>query len=95
MTWLVAHDAEFEKDIEGIDVDVTVSHALLSDESAERSQKLFGVLCSYLRGRPLLIVRGQEKERNGLEGFRLLKREMEPKERARSAIAHVEQHSLQ
>eukprot|EP00439_Symbiodinium_sp_Y106_P015244 s7793_g2.t1 len=84
MTWLVAHDAEFEKDIEGIDVDVTVSHALLSDESAERSQKLFGVLCSYLRGRPLLIVRGQEKERNGLEGFRLLKREMEPKERARS-----------
>ncbi|CAE7948885.1 unnamed protein product [Symbiodinium sp. KB8] len=83
-TWLIAHDDEYEGDLEAIDVDVAVDHALLDGPAVARSQKLFGVLCNVLRNRPLLIVRAQEKEKNGFECIRLLRREMEPKERSRS-----------
>ena len=83
-TWLIAHDEEYESDLDSIDVDVAVDHALLDGPAVARSQKLFGVLCNVLRNRPLLIVRAQEKEKNGFECIRLLCREMEPKERSRS-----------
>ncbi|CAE7826846.1 unnamed protein product, partial [Symbiodinium necroappetens] len=83
-TWLIAHDEEYEADLEAIDVDVAVDHALLDGPAVARSQKLFGVRCNVLRNRPLLIVRAQEKEKNGFECIRLLRREMEPKERSRS-----------
>ena len=54
----------------------------------ERSVKLFTLLTSMVRGRPLLIIRSQERSRNGYEALRLLRKEMEPKERVRSlAIA--------
>ncbi|CAE7252941.1 unnamed protein product, partial [Symbiodinium necroappetens] len=89
-TWLIAHDEEYEADLESIDVDVAVDHALLDGPAVARSQKLFGVLCNVLRNRPLLIVRAQEKEKNGFECIRLLRREMEPKERSR-ALAIVRQ----
>ena len=42
------------------------------------------MLCNVLRNRSLLIVRAQEKEKNGFECIRLLRWEMEPKERSRS-----------
>ena len=83
-TWLASHDAKFEEDLGGLEDDVEQDHALLSDAAVHRSQKLFGVLCSYIRGRPLLLVKSQESTKNGLEAIRLLKREMEPRERARA-----------
>ncbi|CAE7941469.1 unnamed protein product, partial [Symbiodinium necroappetens] len=83
-TWLASHDSKFEEDIGGIEVDVEQDHAFLDAEATMRSQKLFGVLCSYVRGRPLLLVKSQESTKNGLEAIRLLKREMEPRERARA-----------
>ncbi|CAE7337252.1 unnamed protein product [Symbiodinium sp. CCMP2592] len=89
-TWLAAHDERFENDIEGLDDDKEVDHALIDDDQVRRSQKLFGVLCSLLRNRPLLLVRGFEKDRNGLEALRTLRKEMEPKERSRS-LAIVKQ----
>ena len=52
-----------------------------------RSQKLFGLLCGLLNGRPLLLVRGAESSKNGLEAARILGGAMEPKEKARSMSA--------
>ena len=83
-TWLASHDAKFEEDLSSVEADVEQDHALMSDAAVHRSQKLFGVLCSYIRGRPLLLVKSQEATKNGLESIRLLRREMEPRERARA-----------
>ena len=82
-TWLAAHDSAYETELNAIDVDVAIEHFDMVDE-VQRSQKLYGVLCSVLRNRPLLLIRGLEKEKAGYEAVRLLKREMEPRERARS-----------
>ena len=49
----------------------------------QRLQKLYGILVSLLRGRPLLLVKQMEKERGGLDAMRIL-RKMDPRERARS-----------
>ncbi|CAE7386054.1 GIP, partial [Symbiodinium microadriaticum] len=84
LTWVAAHDARFSEDLAAIDVDVPEDHALMDPAKAQRSQKLYAILVSLLRGRPLLLVKGLEKERAGLEAMRVLRREMEPKERARS-----------
>ena len=43
-----------------------------------------------MKGRPLLLIRSLEKDKAGYEAIRVLKREMEPKERARS-LAIVKQ----
>eukprot|EP00439_Symbiodinium_sp_Y106_P077691 s2610_g16.t1 len=82
--YLSAHDAEFEEDLKNIDLETPVDHAILPDSMVQRSTKLYGLLCSLLKGRPLLIVRGVEASKSGYEAVRLLKREMEPKEKARS-----------
>ena len=84
LTWVAAHDAKFSADLAAIDIDVPEDHALMEPAKAQRSQKLYAILVSLLRGRPLLLVKGLEKERAGLEAMRVLRKEMEPKERARS-----------
>ena len=91
-TWLVANDSGYEEDLRTLDLDSKVDHDLLDEDQVLRSQKLYGVLCSLLKNRPLMLVRGLAKEKAGLEAIRLLKREMEPKERARS-LAIVRQLS--
>ena len=83
-TWLIANDPEFEGDMEDITWDEEIDNSLLPDETASRSQRLFGALCSLVKGRPLLLIKGLEKEKNGYEALRRLRREMEPKERTRS-----------
>ncbi|CAE7236430.1 dcl1, partial [Symbiodinium sp. CCMP2456] len=84
LTWLSAHDAKFSEDLAGIDPEIAEDHALMDEAKVQRSQMLFGILVSLLRGRPLLLVKGLEKERAGFEAMRLLRREMEPKERPRA-----------
>ncbi|CAE7041145.1 unnamed protein product [Symbiodinium sp. CCMP2592] len=81
---LIANDAAYEDDLKNIDQETEVDHALLPDEMVQRSQKLYGLLCSLLKGRPLLLVRGLEKTKSGYEAVRLLRSEMEPREKARS-----------
>ena len=58
-------------------------HALMDAAKVQRLQKLYGILVSLLRGRPLLLVKQMEKERGGLDAMRIL-RKMDPRERARS-----------
>ena len=88
--WLVANDPGYESDLEELDLEKEVDHDVLPDEKEIRSQRLFGVLCNLLKGRPLLLVKQAADKRNGLEAWRLLRREMEPKEKAR-ALATVRQ----
>ena len=83
-TWLVANDAEYEDELNAISVDTPIDHALLDSDAVSRSQKLFGLLCSLVRGRPLLLIKNLEASRGGYEALRILKQEMEPKEKARS-----------
>ena len=88
--WLVANDPGYESDLEELDLEKEVDHDVLPDEKEIRSQRLFGVLCNLLKGRPLYLVKQVADKRNGLEAWRLLRREMEPKEKAR-ALAMVRQ----
>ena len=83
-TWIIANDQAYEQDFAEIDPDKTVEHAFLPDAQVARSQKLFGLLCGLLKGRPLLLIRGAEASKNGLEAIRILRGAMEPREKARS-----------
>ena len=84
LTWLSAHDAKFAEDLAAIDPEIPEDHALMNETKVQRSQKLYWILVSLLRGRPLLLVKGLEKDRAGFEAIRVLRREMEPKERSRA-----------
>ena len=64
--YLIAHDQGYEDDFKNIDLDTEVDHALLPDEMVQRSQKLYSLLCSLLKGRPLLLVRALETKQIGL-----------------------------
>ena len=83
-TWIIANDQAYEQDFADIDPDKSVEHAFLPDAQVARSQKLFGLLCGLLKGRPLLLIRGAEASKNGLEAIRILRGAMEPREKARS-----------
>ena len=62
LTWLSAHDAKFSEDLAAI-TEIPEDHALMNETKVQRSQKLYGVLVSLLRGRLLLLVKGLEKVR--------------------------------
>ncbi|CAE7886457.1 unnamed protein product [Symbiodinium sp. KB8] len=83
-TYVCGHDGAYEDDFKGIDLNVEVDHSLMSDAEVERSRKLYSLLCSLLKGRPLLLIKGLESSKNGLEAIRLLRLAMEPQEKTRS-----------
>ena len=56
----------------------------MTSEQVARSQRLYGLLCSLLRGRPLMLIKACEKSKGGYEAIRILKNEMEPREKART-----------
>ena len=84
VTYVCAHDPAYESDLGEIDLDVEVTHDFMDEQQTARSQRLFGLLCSVLKGRPLLLIRSLESSRCGFEAVRLLRREMEHREKARS-----------
>eukprot|EP00439_Symbiodinium_sp_Y106_P057167 s3995_g8.t1 len=83
-TYVCAHDPAYESDFNEIDLDTEITHHFMDEQQTSRSQRLFGLLCSVLKGRPLLLIRSLEPTRCGFEAVRLLRREMEPREKARS-----------
>ena len=89
-TWLIANDNGYEDELNQIEADSPVDHELLDGDAVQRSQKLYGLPCTLLKNRPLLLIRSLEREKAGYEAIRILKRETEPKERARS-LAIVKQ----
>ena len=60
-TYVCGHDVAYEDDFKGIDLNVEVDHSLLSDAEVERSRKLYSLLCSLLKGRPLLLIKGLQR----------------------------------
>ena len=56
----------------------------MTDEMVARSKRIFGLLCALLKGRPLLLVRSCEGTKAGYEAVRVLKNEMDPREKLRS-----------
>ena len=56
LTWIAAHDAKFSEDVAAIDPDVREDHVLMDADKVQRSQTLYGILVSLLRGWPPLLV---------------------------------------
>ena len=67
--WLVANDPADNDELAALDVDSPVDHDLMDDAAVARSQKLFGVLCAVVKGRPLLLIRNCESGKNGYEAL--------------------------
>ena len=55
----------------------------MSAEAKEASRTLYSVLCSYTKGRPYRVVKHVAEE-NGMEAYRMLLKEYQPTNRARS-----------
>ena len=79
--YVIAIEPAFEEDLKNIDQETEVSHALLPDDMVERSQRLYGLLCSLVRGRPLLLIKSCDDTKCGYEAIRVLRNEMEPREK--------------
>eukprot|EP00439_Symbiodinium_sp_Y106_P049880 s4767_g6.t1 len=82
--YIASHDPEYEADLNGLDWEKEATHALMTGEQVARSRRLYGLLCSLLRGRPLMLIKACEKSKGGYEAIRILKNEMEPREKART-----------
>ena len=63
--------------------DKAVSMSELSSEGKEASRKLYSIFCSYTKGRPYRVVKHTQDE-NGMEAYRMLMKEYQPVNRARS-----------
>ena len=55
----------------------------MSAEAKEASRRLYSVLCNYTKGRPYRVVKHVAEE-NGMEAYRMLLKEYQPTNRARS-----------
>ena len=86
VNWLSAMDTGFVEEIkavsDGLDEEREISG--MQEDTRNRAYKLFSVLCSLLRGRPLALIKQFEISRNGYESPRVLFKEMEPHQRMRS-----------
>ena len=82
--FISSHDPEYEAELSGLDLEKEATHDLMPAEQVARSQRLFGLLCFLLRGRPLMLIRACDKTKAGYEVIRILKNEMEPREKART-----------
>ena len=85
------HVPAYSADLDHVEGDLT-SQLDFNDYSTvaqERSQKLYTILCSYVKGRPLRIVRSAPL-RDGFRAWQLLCKEYQPATRNRSlAIAQA------
>ena len=82
--YVAGHDPLYESELREMDLDKEQDHRLMPDEQVARGQRIFSLLCSLLKGRPLLLVRSCEATKAGFEAVRILKNEMEPREKSRS-----------
>ena len=78
-------DPDYAKDLEDVAGEAIIDTDLMDTEGQARSRRLYGFLCNVIKGRPLLLIRGDlEKSRGGLEALRILREEMEPRDKTRS-----------
>ena len=85
--WLGALDDRLVKVMDAVErnmkEDKPVSMSELTPEGKEASRKLYSILCSYTKGRPYRVVKHTQDE-NGMEAYRMLMKEYQPVNRARS-----------
>eukprot|EP00435_Cladocopium_sp_Y103_P050701 s939_g15.t1 len=83
-SWLIYAQEEYEKDLNEAEAATAPMEFLdMSVSQHQRAEKLHSILVGLLRHRPLKILRSVEG-RNGLEVWRILSQQMQPKTRARS-----------
>ena len=85
--WLGALDERLVKVMDTVERnkkdDTPVAMSELTSEGKEASRKLHSILCSYTKGRPYRVVKHTQDE-NGMEAYRMLMKEYQPVNRARS-----------
>ena len=83
-SWLVYAQEDFEKDLNEAETATSpMDFVEMTTAQHGRSEKLHSILVGLLRNRPLKILRSVEG-RNGLEVWRQLSQQMQPRTRARS-----------
>ena len=83
-SWLVYAQEDFEKDLNEAEAATSpMDFVEMTTAQHGRSEKLHSILVGLLRNRPLKILRSVEG-RNGLEVWRQLSQQMQPRTRARS-----------
>ena len=63
--------------------ETTIAETSLGGNAREKSEKLYSMLTMLLRNRPLRLIRGISGQ-NGLEAWRILTKDLQPKTRQRS-----------
>ena len=86
-------DPTMANDMDLVERDLEANYDMddMTDETKSRAVRLYSLLTSYLRQRPLKLIRHVEKE-NGFKAWQILLREMQPATRAR-ALALLSQLS--
>ena len=64
--FISSHDPQYETQLNEFDLDKEATYA--QAEMVARSQRLFGLLCSLLRGRPLMLIRTWPRRRRSVRG---------------------------
>ena len=86
-TWLGALDENMVRIMDRVEKnlkeDKAVTMSEMSTEAREASRRLYSVLSSYTKGRPFRVVK-HVQEQNGMEAYRMLMKEYQPVNRARS-----------
>ena len=84
--WLIALDSEYLAELRVVQEDLEEPKDIraMTPETRNRALRLYSILCTVLRSRPLSLLRQFEESRNGYEAYRILLREMEPCQRMRS-----------
>ncbi|CAE7401885.1 unnamed protein product [Symbiodinium natans] len=83
LNWLIVHDPDYREDLQYAE---STTEALeissYSEEGKKRALKLYSILSSYLRGRPLRILKAVSS-RDGFLVWQRLHRELRPSTRSR------------
>ena len=84
-SFLVYGDQAYKQEFDAVEnaLDTEFRISAYSEQQTKRARKLFAVLTSYLKGRPLRIVRGSTQE-DGYVAWQALCRELQPSSRQRS-----------
>ena len=85
LNYIKGIDPTMANDMDQVERDLDASYELddMTDETKGRSVRLYSLLTSYLRQRPLKLIRHVRRE-NGFAAWQILLRELQPATRARS-----------
>ena len=85
LNYVCAQDPAFATELDTIDANRTDEYDMeaMTPDASRRCRMMYYLLSSFVRGRPLRLVRVHERTRNGYLAWRDLLQELEPRERGR------------